>query len=99
MKSKLGLEGRGLSAGRAFTRNASSSACPSSAARWLGAAPGWALVALMCASPTSAQTATKTEYPGVIVPIQGAPGAIVDNSGLIPFDQAYFAFEVENTLQ
>jgi hypothetical protein len=31
-------------------------------------------------------------------PAASAPGDIVDNSGLIPFEQAFFAFEVESPL-
>jgi len=41
---------------------------------------------------------TQTYFPGVMIPPTGGPGAIVDNSGLIPYDQAYFAFEVESVL-
>jgi len=48
--------------------------------------------------PASGQTPQQIDFPGEVVAIQGAPGAIVDNSGLIPFDQAFFAFEVENVL-
>lgn len=33
-----------------------------------------------------------------LVPAFAAPGGVTNNSGLIPFDQAYFAFEVENVL-
>jgi cytochrome c peroxidase len=33
-----------------------------------------------------------------VTPAQAAPGGITNNSGLIPFDQAYFAFEVESVL-
>jgi len=43
--------------------------------------------------PTAlAQEPTPIYFPGVV------SGSIVDNSGLIPYDQAYFAFEVENVL-
>jgi len=53
---------------------------------------------LLGASLASGQAPTQTDFPGQIIQTQAAPGAIVDNSGLIPFDQAYFAFEVENVL-
>jgi cytochrome c peroxidase len=52
----------------------------------------------MAGQRASGQTPVQTDFPGEIVPIQSAPGTIVDNSGLIPFDQSYFAFEVENVL-
>src|SRR3990170_1732512 len=33
-----------------------------------------------------------------VTAVLAAPGDITDNSGLIPFDQAFFAFEVESPL-
>jgi cytochrome c peroxidase len=44
----------------------------------------WVLLALMLAAPPAL-----AQYRGTV------NGDIVDNSGIIPFDQAYFAFEVE----
>jgi len=39
--------------------------------------------------------ATASMVAALVSPVQAAPGDIIDNSGFIPFDQAYFAFEVE----
>src|SRR3990172_3643768 len=39
-----------------------------------------------------------TVVPVGVTPALAAPGNITDNSGLIPFDQAFFAFEVESPI-
>ncbi|MBI5383963.1 MAG: hypothetical protein HZA90_04680 [Verrucomicrobia bacterium] len=53
-------------------------------------------LALVLPAPS---TLGQTQRHGVISPPGGGPGSILNNSGLIPFDQAYFAFEVEDTLE
>ena len=52
------------------------------------------LFPVVTAAPVLAQEPTQTYFGGELLEEFG----VMDNSGLIPYDQAYFAFEVEGVL-
>ena len=71
-------------------------ACRNLMTKAFAALPAWALLTTPAlAQVTQVGEPVQTQYQGVI---EGGPGGIVDNSGLIPFDQAFFQFEVESAL-